>query len=369
MTNYKFDIHFLIALLMILLLSVSCKKHLETTTNVNHTQTIDNTISLSQAQIQLANIKVFQANEGIFSYNRQFTGVLKVNEESSATVSSRATGRILKLFIKNVGESVNQGDSLYQFYCEDLIAAERQYFTLQSNNWNFNGKYEPSLALENKLLLLGMLPAQIDRLKKDGKILFAVTILSPVKGVLKAINISEGQYVNAGQTLFELADDTKLWVEAQVHPDDLGFLKVGMAATITIPDDGNRILKSNINFINPSFEQGRNVTIIRSNIENTNKKLYPGMLVIMRIQSEKNRCVVVPSNSVISNKKGSMVWIQNENKSFSPRDITTGLQSEDSVQVLSGLTKSEFVVTSGAYLLNSELILRKGSVAEAKDKI
>lgn len=369
MINYKSNLQLLPALLMVFLLLMSCKKHQEKIIGVSHTHTPDNTISLSQAQIQLANIKVFQANEGVFSYNRQFTGILKINEESSANISSRATGRITKLFIRNVGETVNQGDSLYQFYCEELIAAERQYFTLQSNNWNFNGKYEPSLALENKLLLLGMLPAQIEKLRKDGKILFAVTIFSPVKGVIRAINISEGQYVNAGQTLFELADDTKLWAEAQVHPDDLGFLKVGMESIIAIPDADGKILKSTVSFINPSFEQGKNVTVIRSDIENVHKKLYPGMLVLIRIQSEKNRCVVIPSSAVITDKKGSLVWIQNENKSFSARKITTGLQSEDSVQVLSGLNKSEFIVTSGAYLLNSELILRKGSVAEGKDKI
>lgn len=368
MTKYKFDFQSLTVLLMIILLSVSCRKHSGIFINEDHTQSTDNTINLSQAQIQLANIKVIQANEEFFSYNRQFAGVLKVNEESSATVSSRATGRILKLFIKNIGEVVNKGDSLYQFYCEDLIAAERQYFTLQSNNWNFNGKYEPSLALENKLLLLGMIPSQIEKLKKDGKILFAVTILSPVKGVLRTINISEGQYVNAGQTLFELADDTKLWVEAEVHPDDLGVLKVGMGSIITIPDAGNRILRSSVSFIKPSFEQGRNVSIIRSNIENTNKKLYPGMLVLMRIQSPKNRCVVVPSSAVIADKNGSTIWIQNENKSFSRRNITTGMQSDDSIQVLSGLSKSEFVVTSGVYLLNSELTLRKGTIAEVRNK-
>jgi Cu(I)/Ag(I) efflux system membrane fusion protein len=367
MKKYNFNFKLLSALLLILLLSISCKKQLVKNINEKHTQLTENTISLSPAQIQLANIKVFQAKEGVFSYDRQFTGVLKVNEESSANISSRAAGRVIKFFIKNVGEYVNKGDSLYQFYSEDLISAEKQFFNIQSNNWNYNGKYEPSLALENKLLLLGMFPAQIEKLRKDGKVRFTVTILSPVKGVVRAIDISEGQFVNSGQTLLELADDTKLWVEAQVHPEDLGFLKVGMVSFITIPDAGNRLIKSTVSFINPSFERGKNVTAIRSEIENMNKKLYPGMLVLMHVKSEKNGCVIIPSTAVISDKNGSSVWIQNENNTFSARNITTGLQSDDSVQVISGLSKSEFVVTSGAYLLNSELILRKGNIAEAKN--
>jgi len=355
------SVFFIIALFII-----SCKRHSEISPKENDAQKTGNTISLSEAQIQLANIKVIQVNEGVFSFNRIFTGVLKVNEESAINISSRATGRVSKLYLKNVGETVNKGDSLYQFYCEELVAAERQYFTLQSNNWNYNGKYEPSLALENKLLLLGMLPSQIDKLRKDGKILFAITIYSPVKGVVRAINIAEGQYVRSGQTLFELADGTKLWVEAQVQPDMLEILKVGMQSIISVPDAGNRIIKSNISFINPSLEQGKNVTVIRSIIDNPNGKLYPGMLALMHIQSEKNRCIVVPASAVIINKNESLVWIKNENGSFSERNVVTGMESDDTVQILAGLNESEYVVSSGAYLLNSEYVLRRGTVAEAR---
>jgi len=89
----------------------------------------------------------------------------------------------------------------------------------------------------------------------------------------------------------------------------------------------------------------------------------------MHIQSGLNRCVVIPATSVITDKNGSVVWIQNENGSFSCKKVSVGMQSEHEVQVLSGLQASESVVVSGAYLLNSELILRKGTLAEATDKL
>jgi Cu(I)/Ag(I) efflux system membrane fusion protein len=329
----------------------------------------ENKLSLSEAQIQLANIKVAAVNEGNIGHNRIFTGVLKVNEQSAVSISSRATGRIQKLFFKNTGETVNKGDSLYQFYSDELVAAEREYFTIHSNNWNFNGKYEPSLLLENKLLLLGMLPSQIEQLKKSGKILFNVTIYSPVKGTIRVLNISEGQYVNSGQTLFELADYNRLWVEAPVYQEDLQFLKVGMPSTVTIPVEGNIPIKSNITFINPSFEQGKNVTLIRTIIENTNKNLYPGMLAYLSVYSQTNSGVVVPASAVITDRSGSRIWIRNEDGSFSGRIVTTGIQSQDSVLILSGLGRSEMIVTSGAYLLNSELILKKGTITEVKTKM
>ena len=159
------------------LLLISCDPPPEQ--NSSEIQPPADQIILSEAQIQLANIKVAEINEGIIGHNLLFTGVLKVNEQSVVNITSRSSGRIQKLYFKNTGENVRKGDSLYQFYSDELIAAEREYFTIQRNNWNFSGRYEPSLALENKLLLLGMLPEQISQLRKDSKILLTVTICSP----------------------------------------------------------------------------------------------------------------------------------------------------------------------------------------------
>jgi Cu(I)/Ag(I) efflux system membrane fusion protein len=323
-----------------------------------------NNIILSEAQVQLANIKVTEVYEGAVGQNKIYTGVLKINELSAVNVSSRTKGRIQKLYFKNTGEKVNKGDSLYQIYSDELVAAEREYFTLHSNNWNFSGKYEPSLVLEDRLLYLGMLPSQIEQLKKDGKILFTVTIFSPFSGTIRSIDVTEGQFVNAGQTMFGLADYNKLWVEAQVYQDDLQDLRVGMPAMVAIPVAGNISVKSTITFINPSFEQGKNVTLIRTLIDNPDKNLYPGMLALLSIQAQKSQGIVVPASALITDKNGSRVWVRNENGSFSGRIVSTGIQSEDSVLILSGLGNTDLIVTSGAYLLNSELILKKGTIIE-----
>jgi len=348
-------------------LFVSCNQQPEENRNENLVPV--NNIILSEAQMQLANIKVSQVNEGIVGHNKIFTGVLKVNELSALNISSRAKGRIQKLFFKNTGETVNKGDSLYQFYSEELVAAEREYFTIHSNNWNFNGKYEPSLVLENKLLFMGMLPSQITQLKKDGKILFNVTIFSPVTGTIRSINITEGQYVTTGLTLFELADYSKLWVEAEVYHNDLQFLDVGMPSTVMIPVAGNIPVRSKISFINPSFEQGKNVTLIRTLIDNPDKNLYPGMLALLSVKSQTNRGVVIPASAVITGKNSNRVLIRNEDGSFSGRVVTIGIQSNDSILILTGLDNTDFVVISGAYLLNSEFVLRKGTISNDKTEM
>ena len=348
----------LITLGLILTMS-SCKIRKEETTA--GAGPVDHSIRLSDAQIQLANINITSVREGSIGRQLSLTGVLKVNEQSAASVSSRSTGRIEKLYFKNTGETVRKGDKLYDFYSEELISAQREYFRLQSNNWNFNAKYEPSLAIEERMQVMGLMPEQIKQIGKDGKLLFTVTIYSPVAGKIRGINVSEGQYVDEGQSLFELAKDDNLWVEAQVYPDEIQNLKTGMPAIALVPAAGEVPVMCNISFINPSYETGKNVTLVRAVIDNPDNRLHPGMFAIIMVKAQTSHGIVIPSSAVITGADGDRVWVREENGDFSGRMVTTGIQSEDSILVLSGLEPTDQIVTTGAYLLNSELILQQGT--------
>ncbi len=321
----------------------------------------DANIVLSEAQIQLANIKVTEVKEGTISTKITLPGSLKINEQSSVGIASRAAGRIEKLFFKTSGEKVSPGDSLYSFYSEDVIDAERDYFTLQSNNWNITGEYPPSLLLENDLQFYGLTPAQMKQLRIDGKIKFVVTILSQVNGTIRSVYVTEGQYVKEGEKLFELAEDNTLWMEALAYPGDIGSIGIGTEATITIPTEKISDFKTKINYINPTYIAGQNVILVRTALKNSERKLFPGMFALLSIEVSKKKCLIIPVSSVIFDKNENIVWLRNEDGTFSAREIQTGIQSDDSIEVLSGLEKSDVIVTSGAYLLNSESILQRGT--------
>lgn len=341
------------------LIVFSCKTGIQET-SVEMKSAI-NSVTLSEAQIQLANVNVEGVRVGSIGKKLSLTGVLKVNEQSAVSVSARAKGRIEKLFFKNTGETVKKGDKLYEFYSEDLISAQREYYRLQSNNWNFNAKYEPSLAIEERMRVMGLTPGQIKQLGKDGKVIFTVTILSPVSGKIRSVNVSEGQYVENGQLLYELAEDNTLWAEAQVYPDEIQFLRTGMPAIVVVPAGDEVPVLCNISFINPSFETGKNVTLVRAVINNPDSRLHPGMFVLLNIKAQNSHGLIIPSSAVITGSKSSRVWVREENGEFTPRNVITGIQSGDSVQILAGLKSTEMIVTSGAYLINSELILKQGT--------
>jgi membrane fusion protein, copper/silver efflux system len=316
-------------------------------------------LKLSEAQMQLANIKVEYVERGIINHELSLSGVLKVDEQSVASISSRSAGRIQKLHFKNTGTLVNVGDTLYEIYSEDLLAIARDYQALHDNNWSSNKRSDLELAAQNKLLLGGMLPNQIARLNDSRYIYPVFTMLSPEKGLIRSIGVTEGEYVPVGRKLFELADDSKLWVEAQVYPNELQMLKPGMEANVTIPAAGDIAIPSRINFINPAFERGSNITIVRAIIDNPGKQLFPGMPVFLRISTEQREGIVIPASALLIDKQGYHAWVQQEDGTFVSKDLTLGIQTAESVMVLSGLMESERLVVSGAYLLNSEKILKK----------
>jgi len=355
--NFKKKIILYPALLFVAIFVLNACSHKRATEVNQEPDPVSYNIMLSEAQIQTANIKVVEARYGKIGHHLTLTGVLKINEQGVVSISARATGRLAKLYFKNTGEQINTGDSIYRFYSEELAEAERKYSTIQRNNWNFSGRYEPSLVLEDRLKYIGMLPSQIAQLRKDGRILFTITLYSTVGGVIKSVNVTEGQYVTEGQNIFELADDSKLWMEAQVYPDEVQLLKTGMPVRVVVPG-ADMEFRSTLSFVNPSFEPGKIVTLVRTVINNSDRKLYPGMLAMMIVETNKTDGIIVPTSAIINSKSGDRIWIRDEDGSFSFRNISSGIQSSDSTLILSGLNEDDEVVVSGAYLLDSEMQLK-----------
>jgi len=319
-----------------------------------------NHIMLSDAQLQLANITTATARTGNIGQELALTAVLKVNEQSAATVSSRVPGRIEKLYFKNTGETVRKGDRLYEFFSEELVTVQREYMRLESNNWNFSARYEPSLAVREKLQRMGMTELQVRQLAADSKLLFTLPIYSPVSGKIRSVNVSEGEYVKEGQVLFELADDINLWVEARAYPYDTRFIRPGMDAEVLVPSAGNAPIKCRIEFVNPSLENGKNVSLVRVLINNPDRTLHPGMLAILKVRAETSHGVVIPASAVMRSNSGERVWVREACGGFSVRPVISGMQAGDSVLIVSGLKESEVVASSGVYLLDSERILKQG---------
>ena len=325
-----------------------------------------NSLRLSEEQIELANIKTSIITETELSREKVLNAQLVVNENKRFKISSRVTGRIEHLYIKNSGEVIKAGSILYDIYSEELQAAQKEYLiaVLQAKQFSDSGNRFIQLAdgAKNKLLLWGMTEAQIEALANNKQEMKpTVSIYSKQGGVVTNVSIMEGDYVMDGDPLFDIADLSTLWAEAELYSTEAGTLENNEPVTIRVEGFSEKTWNSRISFAAPQLEVQSKINLIRAEISNINMKLKPGMQATLLLRETPRKTLVLPLNALLQDSKGATVWIKKKDGSYESRRVVIGIESNDIIEIRSGVELGEEVVISGGYLLNSEYIFRRGS--------
>ncbi len=322
-------------------------------------------LHLSQQQIQLGNIQVDTIGKGIINDKLVLTGTLNFNEDKLASVSARVEGRVEKLYFKTIGDYVHKGDKLYELYSEQLNNAKQEYINaVQQQNAMGNSLINYAALVQsakNKLLLWGMSNDQINQLEKNNSNSTLTTFYSTEDGYITTLNVNEGDYVMEGGTIVQLADLSTLWAEAQVYTTQMASVNEGENVSIQIPDLNNTSITGKIQFLNPEINPDTRINLVRATIPNKDNLLHPGMPVYLTINKQQHNSITLPADAILNDDKGSSVWIQTKPGVYEVRMVQTGIANSNAVEITSGLTTGDIVVTSGAYLLNSEYIFEHGS--------
>jgi len=318
-------------------------------------------IKLSENQIKLANIQVQQLSSNNFQTSKILNGTVLTNPELSELISSRYAGRIEKLFVKEVGIQVLKGQILYQIYSEELQSLQQDFIlqVKQSNAFPGEGIYQNlKLAAKNKLKLYGYTNAQIAALEKSRVPSARVNVYAPVSGIVKELNITEGAYVSEGSPVMQLENFSKLWIEADVYPAEVSLIKVGGRASVSV--EGMPAIDARIDFVSPALDPSSQILKARLNIQNPGY-FQAGMHATVSITSANiSNVIALPIDAVIRDEKESFVWIKTGKGTFERRAVETGKEDESQIIIISGLEGAAEAVVSGAYLLNSELELKRG---------
>lgn len=322
-------------------------------------------LKLSKEQEQSANIKTIIISEGDLGREKTVNGRVVINENKRFKISSRVSGRIEKLYIKSLGETLNPGVKLYDLYSEDLLVAQKEYLMALEKSNAFSESEMDYIQLadgaKNKLLLWGMSENQIKSLNNKKELSDIVTIYSSYKGVVTAINKREGDYVMDGDVVFETADLSTLWVEADLYASEVNEFDMNDPVSIKIIEFPGKIWNSRINFFAPQLQTQSKVNLIRADILNTDLSLRPGMQANIVLKENTKKALFLPLNAILQDSKGATVWIKAKDGTYQSRMVITGIESNDNIEIRSGIEIGEEVVINGAYLLNSEYIFKKGT--------
>jgi Cu(I)/Ag(I) efflux system membrane fusion protein len=202
---------------------------------------------------------------------------------------------------------------------------------------------------------------QIRELADNKKTTPVTTFYSSAGGYITQLDIREGEYVMEGGRIVKLADLSTLWAEAQVYTSQLAEINNNSIATVQLPGFEGKEIKGRIEFANPEINPDTRINLIRVSIANPGNQLKPGMPAYVLLISPLRKTLSLPIDAVIRDGKGATVWIKTGAHSFKNKMVTVGLESEDRIEIKSGLNAGEVVVITGAYLLQSEYIFKKGT--------
>lgn len=325
-----------------------------------------NEIALSEQQVMLGNIRVDSIRMGGLAQRMVLTGTLNFDQMKTTAVSARVMGRIERLMVKNPGDPVQKGMPLYEIYSEELNNAKQEYLLALDRKKTFGeGSVVPVDELvqgaRNKLLLWGMQDQQIRAMETSGKAGQLTTFLSPASGYVTQLDIREGDYIMEGGSIVRLADLSTLWAEAQVYTTQLEDLNRAGTARVELPDLDGKSINGKIEFVNPEINPDTRINLIRVSIPNPGLLLKPGMPAYVILHSAGKKALSLPLDAVIRDANGATAWIQTRPLHYQPVKVKTGRELDDQIEILEGLNTGDVVVVSGAYLLHSEYVFRKGA--------
>jgi RND family efflux transporter MFP subunit len=209
-------------------------------------------------------------------------------------------------------------------------------------------------ARADRLRNLGMSDVQIKEISQSRKLPEDVYVVSPVDGFVISRNINAGMRFERHDDLYRIADLHHIWVIAQVFGSDAQRIKPGSKASILLPGE-HATIPAVVNSILPDVDPSSHAFKVRLDADNPGLKLHPGTFVDVELPISFPPGITVPSDAVLDSGLSKRVFVQSASQHFYPRTVETGWQFGDRIQIVKGLREGEVVVSSGAFLIDSEI--------------
>lgn len=320
-------------------------------------------VQLTPERMQSIGVKTGTVEYKQLSDDIRATGTVDINERLLSYVQVRFPGYIRKVFANATYQYVRKGEPLFTIYSPDLVATQQEYLLARQNQKALSdstvdgvasGAASLSAAAEQRLQQWEVPQGELAKLKETGKPIADLTINSPVTGYITDRHALPNMYAEPSTNLYTVADLSHVWVNAQVFQNDVGRLKPGDPAQITVDSYPGRIFPGRIEEILPQIDMATRTVRVRLTMANPGLKLKPGMFVNVDVKTNLGRLLVVPASAVFQSGTRQLIFLDHGNGSLEPREITTGPRIGDSFAVLKGLEAHQSIVTSANFLIDSE---------------
>lgn len=343
----------------------------------------------------VSDIGTLTPEDGSRIFTLPVQGIVTYDTRNRESISSRVAGRIERMYIKYNYQPIRKGQLIMEIYSPDLAAAQRELIYVSRND------HDASILqrAKQRLLLLGMQPAQVNQVIKTGKPLYRVPVYSTVSGYIveknvanntgsampastasssdamgamgntsaaanttatqQAINptpvlIREGQYVSAGETVFTIYKDNSLVAEFSFAPELSSAIKRRQKLLYHTVANPDKIKTGIVGLVEPTQQKGESFSIARVYLSDA--ELKPGQLLTANIPVVKNRAYWLPQNAVLQLGTKAVVF-KKENGVFIPKQVQTGIKVNGMIEIKDFIGDWQ-VAKDASFMVDSESFIR-----------
>ncbi len=315
---------------------------------------VGTTVKISPEVVNNLGVRTTVVQRGPLTRNITTVGYLDYDETRISHIHTRTEGWIERLSVRAEGEQVKKGQVLFELYAPTLVNAQEEYLQALA------GANQLLLAASReRLQALGVSPSQVERLKKDRKAAQRVKFYASQSGVLSRLNVREGMFVKPDTEVMSLANLDQVWLLVEVFERQANWVKTDQVAEARLPSLPDRLWTGAVEYIYPDLDPVTRTLRVRLRFDNTERLLMPNMYAHVEIYGEPKEDVLsIPREAVIRGASQTRVIVALGDGRFEAREIIAGMESNDRVEVQSGLKAGEEVVVTSQFLIDSEASLR-----------
>ena len=311
-------------------------------------------------------------------------GKILANENRLAHLSARVPGRIVAVYA-NLGDRVKEGDRLLLLDSPAFGEAQLEYRKARTTLSVMEKALERATALldrgaigagehqrreadyenaradlheaEEKLHLLGMTEREIQQLAAKTlphAEVARVSLRAPFSGEVIERNATIGEVIDPNKTLFTVADLSTVWVRADFPEQQAGRLKTGLIFEVRVSAYPDAIFQGAMTYVGAVIDPTTRTVVARADVSNSDGRLRPEMFAEVSLVTDEQSVLSVPRAAVQQVGSRTVVFVVRGPRRFESREVTLGQASSEYIQVVTGLTSGDEVVTQGSYALKSE---------------
>jgi Cu(I)/Ag(I) efflux system membrane fusion protein len=352
-------------------------------------------VQLSPERIQMAGVETVAVEYRPMARQTVTVGYVAFDESRQSRVVSRVAGYVEKLYVDKTFATVREGDPLAEIYSPDLYSTAREL--LMASRPGVSADLAQSS--RKRLKLLGVGDQEIDEIVRSGAANPRLVIRSPQSGYVTAKKVVVGASVEMGMTLLEVADLSKVWIEADVYEKDVPYLAVGQKVEATVEAFPNRVFAGQLALVVPQLDATTRTNRIRFELENPGHELRPGMFATVRINTPLDNVepfrslarkgtaattlvssggatprvevLAVPERAVVDTGAKKIVYVERMPGIFEGVEVQLGPRVElevhgrkvDYYPIVQGLQPGDRVVAAGAFLIDAETRLNPAAAS------